>query len=718
MTPSILTARALPAPPSRGDRRAGRSLRPASSRSASTSCSRRRDAQSVFYVVIGCASRRRDLRRTRRNLPRGRPPRRGTSSRWGSSARSRATRSSPIYEIDLNREPPSPSVADAFYLGGVPPARGRRSCSSCASSAVRRAVSRSSTRPSSSAASRSCSGCSSSTRTTISTSGRRARGSSRWRIRRWTSCCSSALAQLLVGPGGRTARVPAPARERRALGRRRRDLRPRLDTYAGGDVDRRALARLVRGLGARRRSSRRWRASRSPTAGRLPRLTRRGSSCSPPRLLAAPAIADRRGRGAPPRPRLRARGRRRGARARSSCFRLAGLVRAVERARHVRAARPPRGRAGAAAAGLPERAARRARPAEGRVRLERLARAADAADVDLGLRRADARGEPDEDTRSISGSSTATPSGCSRSSPTCSSRRGCRTAARAREGGGRPRPARRAGSRVGTAARRRPGRADVPTSSRSPLVVGEAARLAQLLDNLVSNAIKFTPAGGQRRRSVSPRDGARLHRGVGHRHRHPRGRARRLFERFFRSQTALERQIQGTGLGLYISKAIVEAHGGRIGCRASEGEGTTFVVELRSRMSDRPLVLCADDDEDILSLVSLRLERAGFEVVQAHDGEAALELARAPAAGPRRARRDDAAGAPGYEVLARAARRRRAERPKGDPPVGARPGVGRRARHRGRRGRVPREAVQGGRPRRRRSQRAARSLRLENLARR
>jgi DNA-binding response OmpR family regulator len=43
---------------------------------------------------------------------------------------------------------------------------------------------------------------------------------------------------------------------------------------------------------------------------------------------------------------------------------------------------------------------------------------------------------------------------------------------------------------------------------------------------------------------------------------------------------------------------------------------------------DKPLILCADDDEDILSLVALRLRRAGYEVVQAHDGDEALELAR------------------------------------------------------------------------------------------
>jgi DNA-binding response OmpR family regulator len=45
-------------------------------------------------------------------------------------------------------------------------------------------------------------------------------------------------------------------------------------------------------------------------------------------------------------------------------------------------------------------------------------------------------------------------------------------------------------------------------------------------------------------------------------------------------------------------------------------------------MTDRPLILCADDDEDILALVSLRLERAGFDVVRASDGEAAIVAAR------------------------------------------------------------------------------------------
>jgi signal transduction histidine kinase len=113
-----------------------------------------------------------------------------------------------------------------------------------------------------------------------------------------------------------------------------------------------------------------------------------------------------------------------------------------------------------------------------------------------------------------------------------------------------------------------------------PEVIGQADRLAQLMDNLVSNAIKFTPPGGRIDVRLATLDGhVRLEvsdTGFGI----PEPEREKLFERFFRSQTALERQIQGTGLGLYISKAIVEAHGGRIGVQSAEGRGTTFVVEL------------------------------------------------------------------------------------------------------------------------------------------
>jgi signal transduction histidine kinase len=113
-----------------------------------------------------------------------------------------------------------------------------------------------------------------------------------------------------------------------------------------------------------------------------------------------------------------------------------------------------------------------------------------------------------------------------------------------------------------------------------PPLLGEAARLGQLLDNLISNAIKFTPPGGEVSVSLELREGNACvvvsDTGIGI----PEHERERLFERFFRSQSALERQIQGTGLGLYISKAIVDAHGGRIGVDSVTGRGTTFVVEL------------------------------------------------------------------------------------------------------------------------------------------
>jgi signal transduction histidine kinase len=114
----------------------------------------------------------------------------------------------------------------------------------------------------------------------------------------------------------------------------------------------------------------------------------------------------------------------------------------------------------------------------------------------------------------------------------------------------------------------------------APRVTGDPVRLAQLLDNLVSNAIKFTPPGGRVTVELRPvGDMVRIEvsdTGIGI----PERERERLFQRFYRSQTALERQIQGTGLGLYISKAIAEAHGGRIGVQSGEGQGTTFIVEL------------------------------------------------------------------------------------------------------------------------------------------
>jgi signal transduction histidine kinase len=115
---------------------------------------------------------------------------------------------------------------------------------------------------------------------------------------------------------------------------------------------------------------------------------------------------------------------------------------------------------------------------------------------------------------------------------------------------------------------------------RVPKLDGDRARLAQMLDNLVSNALKFTPKGGRVDvRLTAAGETALLEvedTGFGI----PPEEQGRLFERFFRSTTATENAIPGTGLGLTITKAIVERHGGRIEVESREKAGTVVRVSL------------------------------------------------------------------------------------------------------------------------------------------
>jgi signal transduction histidine kinase len=113
-----------------------------------------------------------------------------------------------------------------------------------------------------------------------------------------------------------------------------------------------------------------------------------------------------------------------------------------------------------------------------------------------------------------------------------------------------------------------------------PAVQADKGRMFQLLDNLVSNAIKFTPEGGDIEVSVGRVNGyVQLQvadTGIGI----DADEQQQLFERFFRASTASQRQIPGTGLGLYIARAIVKAHGGSITVDSEPGRGTSFVVDL------------------------------------------------------------------------------------------------------------------------------------------
>ncbi len=114
----------------------------------------------------------------------------------------------------------------------------------------------------------------------------------------------------------------------------------------------------------------------------------------------------------------------------------------------------------------------------------------------------------------------------------------------------------------------------------APVIAGDPHRLRQVVENLVSNAIKFTPAGGDVTIIASSAgevaEIAIADTGIGI----PAEDRGRLFERMFRAREAERRHIQGTGLGLTIVKAIVDAHGGTITVDSEVDKGTTFRVRL------------------------------------------------------------------------------------------------------------------------------------------
>ena len=116
-------------------------------------------------------------------------------------------------------------------------------------------------------------------------------------------------------------------------------------------------------------------------------------------------------------------------------------------------------------------------------------------------------------------------------------------------------------------------------------VQADKGRMFRTLGNLVSNAIKFTPAGGDVRVSVSRVDGAVslevADTGIGI----AAADQKRLFDRFFRTSAVAEQQFPGAGLGLYIARAIVEAHSGSITVRSEPDEGASFFVSLPAAVS-------------------------------------------------------------------------------------------------------------------------------------
>jgi signal transduction histidine kinase len=120
---------------------------------------------------------------------------------------------------------------------------------------------------------------------------------------------------------------------------------------------------------------------------------------------------------------------------------------------------------------------------------------------------------------------------------------------------------------------------------------GDSERLSQVFDNLFSNAIKYTPAGGRVEGTVG-RDGdvavIRVRdtgRGIAE------AEQSKIFNKFFRGSTVLTDAIPGVGLGLAITKTIIDAHGGSITVSSELGKGATF--EVRLPLAEPPLVPAA-----------------------------------------------------------------------------------------------------------------------------
>ncbi|QQE67410.1 multi-sensor hybrid histidine kinase (plasmid) [Leptolyngbya sp. BL0902] len=206
-----------------------------------------------------------------------------------------------------------------------------------------------------------------------------------------------------------------------------------------------------------------------------------------------------------------------------------------------------------------------------------------------------------------------------------------------------------------------------------PDLYGDDRRLHQVLINLLTNAVKFTPEGGHitlaaSYTALSPDSAAQI-RDVAHPQANPDETfgllsisitdtgigispedAQRLFQPFVQVNTALNRQYEGTGLGLALVKRIVDAHGGEITLTSDVGIGSCFTVRLpiiamanadtflgdfttsidatpSVDPANAPLILLAEDNEANISTTRSYLEAKGYRLIIARNGLEAINLA-------------------------------------------------------------------------------------------
>ncbi len=181
-------------------------------------------------------------------------------------------------------------------------------------------------------------------------------------------------------------------------------------------------------------------------------------------------------------------------------------------------------------------------------------------------------------------------------------------------------------------------------------VEGDPARLQQIFWNLIKNSVKFTPAGGRVSIATSNSSAGVIEirvsdTGIGI----ESDKIDKIFNAFEQGQTSITRRFGGLGLGLAISKAMVDAHRGNIRVEsAGKDQGATFIVELKTVMapaatngtdheeteselvdshSRKHRLLLVDDHIDTCTGMKMMLERRGYDISVAHSADQAVQKA-------------------------------------------------------------------------------------------
>ena len=175
-------------------------------------------------------------------------------------------------------------------------------------------------------------------------------------------------------------------------------------------------------------------------------------------------------------------------------------------------------------------------------------------------------------------------------------------------------------------------------------IVVDKLRLNQILLNLLSNACKYTPDGGhivlsvtelpQRRPQFVSLRFAVQDNGYGMTEEY----AAMIFDTFTREENSVTNKVQGTGLGMAITKSLVKLMGGQISVKTQKGNGSVFTVDLELQISDAEdnrnfwkqnhieRILVVDDSEAVCSDIARSMERYGVQVTYVLSGEEAIQI--------------------------------------------------------------------------------------------